>query len=121
MTTAAGLIGDVLAQNAGGNCEGVIVTASLEDAADGCGATVADPELLPLADNGGLTQTRALATGSPAIGSVPAFRCALVSPYAGDVDQRSAPRRTAERGVCDAGAYDTGGAAPAITSAPSTS
>ncbi len=37
------------------------------DAAAAPGTTFADPHLLPLADNGGWTQTMALASGSPAI------------------------------------------------------
>jgi hypothetical protein len=57
------------------------------------GIVFADPQLAPLADNGGSTETMALPAGSPAIdlgGGCP------------DHDQRGLPRV----GACDAGAYE---------------
>lgn len=59
------------------------------------GTTVADPLLDPLADNGGLTHTRALQTGSPAIDA--GNGCAAM-------DQRGAARI----GSCDIGAFEFG-------------
>src|SRR5205823_3396656 len=63
----------IVATNSGGNC--VLASGStfsgghnLQFGDATCtGATVADPHLLSLADNGGATQTLALGAGSPAI------------------------------------------------------
>jgi hypothetical protein len=65
----------------------------------------------PLASNGGPTQTLALTTGSQAIGLGLAATCEQVTGPAGvaDTDQRGIARNSAARGVCDGGAYDTGG------------
>jgi len=57
------------------------------------GILFADPQLEPLADNGGLTPTMALPPGSPAID---------VGGQCPDHDQRGMPRV----GPCDAGAYE---------------
>jgi hypothetical protein len=66
-----------------------------------------DPQLGPLAANGGLTQTMALLAGSPAIEAGDPSDC-QAAPING-LDQRGKPRNVAARDVCDAGAYDTGG------------
>jgi hypothetical protein len=58
----------------------------------------ADPLLLPLADNGGPTQTRALGAGSPAVDAANPATCPAV-------DQRGYLRL----GPCDIGAYEQGG------------
>jgi hypothetical protein len=70
-------------------------------------AQTGDPKLGPLANNGGPTQTEALLPGSAAIGKGSAAICAAAP--VGGVDQRGLPRYEALRGVCDIGAYDTGG------------
>jgi hypothetical protein len=64
-----------------------------------------------LVSNGGPTQTLALTTGSQAIGLGLAATCEGVTGPAGvaDTDQRGIARNSAARGVCDSGAYDTGG------------
>ena len=56
-------------------------------------ARFADPGLLPLAENGGLTQTMALTSDSPALD---------VGGECPEADQRGMPRS----GACDAGAYE---------------
>ncbi|MGH3156009.1 MAG: choice-of-anchor Q domain-containing protein, partial [Streptosporangiaceae bacterium] len=65
----------------------------------------------PLASDGGPTQTLALTTGSQAIGLGLAATCETVTGPTGtaDTDQRGDARNSAARGVCDSGAYDTGG------------
>jgi hypothetical protein len=65
--------------------------------------------LLPLANNGGPTNTAALAPTSPAIGAGNPTTCAQ-APISGK-DQRGHSRNATTRGGCDIGAYDTGGAA----------
>jgi hypothetical protein len=62
-----------------------------------------DPQLLPLADNGGRTATHALALTSPAVdGGDPAFGGEAV-----ETDQRGFPRvAPGEDGIVDIGAYE---------------
>lgn len=94
---------------AGGNCQGTItdgggnVKWSTFD--DSCPGTSGDPKLLPLASNGGPTQTMALDIGSAAIGAADPGVCqAPVSSFgAGGVDQRGSSRFY----PCDAGAYES--------------
>ena len=73
----------------------------------------ADPLLEPLADNGGPTETQALAAASPAVDAVPAANCPT------KVDQRGEPRPDNGKSVCDVGAFELQDppVAPAITSA----
>jgi hypothetical protein len=61
--------------------------------------------------NGGPTKTQALLAGSQAIGLGVAATCEQLAGPGGvlDTDQRGRPRNSAARGVCDSGAYDTGG------------
>lgn len=67
------------------------------------GAIASDPLLAPLANNGGFTQTRALAGGSPAINLVGGCPVGGASPDP-TIDQRGVVRPQA--GACDAGAYE---------------
>ena len=71
------------------------------------------PELDPLHDNGGPTETQALPAGSPAVDAVPVAQCPT------KVDQRGMPRPDNGKGVCDVGAYELQDPprAPTITSA----
>jgi len=80
-----------------------------------CGPTipVADPKLMPLADNGGPTQTMALADDSPAIGAGDATACR--SDAVGGFDQRHAPRFSDSDLTCDIGAFESGAVAPTGT------
>lgn len=63
-----------------------------------------DPRLGPLADNGGLTQTRALLPDSPAIDAIPTAQCAIAT------DQRGEARPQDGNGdnvaACDIGAFE---------------
>lgn len=71
----------------------------------GCGAQrTGDPGLLPLADNGGSTQTHALATGSIAIGTGENTTCL-------STDQRGFARDSA----CDVGAFEFGAVSPILS------
>lgn len=108
----------IIAGNSGGNCNTGLGSGGYDledDAGASCGLSTAsddligvNPQLGSLAANGGPTNTIALAAGSPAIGH---GNCVQVDAAAGaDVDQRGSPRRFAQRGVCDIGAWDSGGA-----------
>ena len=75
------------------------------------GILITDPQLAPLADNGGPTMTHALTAGSPAINA--GGSCTVTT------DQRYAPRDA----QCDLGAYElaggtTGGTTVALTIDP---
>ncbi len=107
----------ILAGNSGGNCTAPFRSSSydLEDDSRGaCGFAAADhdiigtdPQLGGLAANGGPTETMALGAGSAAIGD---GSCeAVARDLHADVDQRGHERRFSARGVCDIGAFDTGG------------
>jgi hypothetical protein len=101
------------------NCDAPVASSSysLEGPLSGdtsCGFDLpsTDPELEPLADNGGPTETQALPESSPAVDAVPAAQCPT------SVDQRGEPRPDYGKPVCDVGAYELQGPriAPAITS-----
>ena len=89
----------------GGDCEGSLVALGENLSTDGsCTgfSTMADPLLLPLANNGGLTYTHALDSGSPAIDAV--SDCTTVSGASVTEDQRSVPRPMGAS--CDLGSYE---------------
>ena len=110
MTATASIIVD----NSGGNCVASDGFATIDkgynltgnDGSD-CGLSAstdilnADPQLLPLADNGGLTQTMALSPKSPAIDVIP-----VSSGDCPKTDQRGATRPDAGELFCDIGAYE---------------
>jgi len=110
----------IVSGNTGGaNCDAPVASSSysLEGPLSGdtsCGLDLpsADPELEPLADNGGPTETHALPESSPAVDAVPAAACPT------SVDQRGEPRPDYDKPVCDVGAFELQGPliAPAITS-----
>jgi hypothetical protein len=85
---------------------------SSADASCGFGLSSADPLLEPLANNGGLTETQALAPASPAVDAVPAAQCPA------KVDQRGEPRPGKGEKLCDIGAFELQlpPVAPSITS-----
>ena len=103
----------IVANNNVGNCTGngefISEGDNLEDA-NTCGFTAAsdlpnvDPQLGPLADNGGPTETHALLPGSPAIDAV------IDGCPPPDTDQRGVTR---PQGVaCDIGAFELEGGGP---------
>jgi hypothetical protein len=103
------------------NCDAPVASSSysLEGPSSGdmsCGFDLpsADPQLAPLADNGGPTETQALPASSPAVDAVPVAKCPT------KVDQRGEPRPDNGKSVCDVGAFELQDppVAPAITSAP---
>jgi Ca2+-binding RTX toxin-like protein len=65
-----------------------------------------DPGLLPLADNGGPTETRAIPDGSAAENVVPAADCDDAAGNPLLADQRGFPRPFPAGGSCDGGAYE---------------
>lgn len=69
-----------------------------------------NPQLAPLADNGGTTWTHALLPSSPAIDSGKDFTCARPPVYR--VDQRGQPRPIGTH--CDIGAYEAGTLPPLL-------
>jgi hypothetical protein len=121
---SATLSNTIIAGNTGdsySDCHGVLTDGSgghnlignatgctgLANGVNGDQLNVPAPGLGSLANNGGPTDTAALATGSPAIGAGNATTCEQ-GPI-GDVDQRGDSRNASTRGGCDVGAYDTGG------------
>lgn len=90
--------------DAGGNVIGVEDTTTFNNAGTQTGTSITplDPLLAALADNGGLTRTHALQTGSPAIEGGGATGVP-------GTDQRNAPRTV---GVADSGAYEFGATVP---------
>src|SRR5215472_13855560 len=95
----------LVATNTSGNCAGTITDQGFNlDSANTCGFSNAnhdlvntDPQLGALADNGGPTQTQALASTSPAIEQVPAAMCPTT-------DQRGVSRSHSNE-ACDMGAF----------------
>jgi hypothetical protein len=95
--------------NSGGgiaNCDAHVVATdrSLEGpaGASSCGFDLssADPQLQPLADNGGPTPTQALAAGSSALDVIPVASCMTSS------DQRGQARPDNSETSCDVGAFE---------------
>jgi len=96
--------GSIIANNIGGDCgssEGGSIgssSASLDSDGSCLAPITADPLVHSLADNGGLTQTHALQSGSPAIDAGPSSCPAT--------DQRGVLRPFPSNGNCDLGAYE---------------
>ncbi|WP_165945806.1 choice-of-anchor D domain-containing protein [Micromonospora sp. KC606] len=88
---------------------------NLMDNASSCGPdpangdVIGDPQVSGLADNGGPTQTRALAVTSPARNAVPA-----ASGLCGGTDQRGATRLFLYADSCDIGAYQYAASPPKV-------
>jgi chitodextrinase len=108
-------------QGGGPNCGGgqpVIDAGYNIDTASSCGFSTANhslsstnPQLGPLANNGGPTQTMALPVGSPAVDAIPASTAGCT----GTTDQRGITRP--QGAGCDIGAYElvqSGSATPSV-------
>jgi hypothetical protein len=97
----------VSANTGASNCDSPVGSTSFSlegpssaDTSCGFDLSSADPQLGPLQNNGGPTETQALPSTSPAIGRVPISACPT------SVDQRGLPRPDAGEQVCDVGAYE---------------
>ena len=118
-TAAATLFNTIVASNAGGDVVGTL-SGSHDLIGDGSGgllasnanllgtpASLLDPMLAALADNGGPTQTMALLPGSPAIDAGGNTLAVDAAGQALLTDQRGQPRIM--NGIVDIGAYETAG------------
>jgi len=119
----------IIANNTSGDdCTGTNAVTSInnliEDPTSACGLTDgvngniigSDPNLGLLANNGGLTQTFALLTSSPAIDNGDATTCS--NPLVSGKDQRSVTR---PQGIaCDIGAYEFNDNTPQVVIVPTT-
>ena len=105
----------ILANNMGGNCRGAFNSGGYNLSSDNsCGFDGAgdlnntDPELGPLQNNGGPTDTMALLRGSPAIDAGNPGGCTDSHGHLLKTDQRGMPRPDKEdSGGCDIGAYES--------------
>lgn len=104
----------IFANNAGGNCRGGIRSAGYNLSSDSTCSfdrvgdlNNTDPDLGPLRDNGGPTDTMALLPGSLAIDSGNPSGCTDGQGHLLKTDQRGQPRPDKEdAGGCDRGAYE---------------
>ena len=88
-------------------CERTSEGYNIESPGNTCGfdqtgdqASVPDPMLGPLQNNGGPTETHALEQGSPAINQIPQADCGVTT------DQRGEPRPETGGTLCDVGAFE---------------
>jgi len=120
--TTLHLINTIIANStSGGDCYITIPLISninniIEDGTCNVGTTLqnfktGDPNLGPLADNGGPTQTMALQPGSSAIDAGDAATCAAAP--VSNKDQRGTTRP--QGASCDIGAYEVSGGIPVVT------
>ena len=116
----------IIADSSGHNCAGspaVNPSSGVNLSTDtSCGAAsssliIDDPGLLPLANNGGWTQTMALPVGSPAIDAADNAICAAAP--VNNRDQRYAIRPY--NSICDIGAYEYGASFVTATPIPTLS
>jgi predicted outer membrane repeat protein len=99
----------LLSQNSGGNCDGVITSNGYNLSDDNnCGDFTGTGDqqnvplpLAPLGNYGGITFTRPLLPGNPAINLIPDSLCGFA------IDQRGVARP--QNGNCDSGAVEVGG------------
>ncbi len=104
------ILNTIVSQNSGGNCQTINMMdqGNNIDSGASCGFTMSsslnntDSQLGALANNGGPTQTMALASTSPAIGAAARVGC-NVQPVSG-IDQRGESRQQTFH--CDIGAYE---------------
>jgi CSLREA domain-containing protein len=93
-----------LVTSEGGNLESPFDTCGLNHADDIVGVTAVDLDLGPLQNNGGITPTHALLTGSVAVDSGNDMLCPAT-------DQRDWPRSD---GSCDIGSFEAGADEPTV-------
>ncbi|MBV6393172.1 MAG: hypothetical protein KPEEDBHJ_02408 [Anaerolineales bacterium] len=106
----------IIANSAGGDCiNGGTIGANANNLVEdgSCSASLSgDPNLGPLQDNGGPTQTHALLTGSAAIDAGDATTCA--APPVNNLDQRGVTRP--QGAGCDIGSYELDASFPTVVS-----
>lgn len=124
-----GVAGSIIAGNSGGNCSSAVVDGghNLTDPGDAtCGfppASRVDPELGPLANNGGPTPTQLPDSTSPAINAIPpSSATGLNDAVSGTPVVLCAPASTDQRGTarpqgptCDIGAVEADLSAPTVS------
>jgi hypothetical protein len=123
VTAKATIISGNIGGGGASNCDVAVASSSYSleggPGQGSCGFDLpsADPELGPLANNGGPTKTQALPASSPAVDAVPAGNCPT------SVDQRGEPRPDNGKAFCDVGAYELQDppGAPSVTSAAAAS
>ena len=107
----------IVANNTGEDCSGIMTSHGYNLSSDGtCNFNKTgdlnntDPQLGPLQNNGGPTQTQALLSGSPAIDAGNPSGCTDGSGHLLKTDQRGEPRPDKEdTGGCDMGAFERQG------------
>ncbi len=92
--------GIVISFSYGYNLIGTLDGATMRDDSTTPIYLIGSPNVSPLQDNGGLTQTIALLPGSPAIDFIPLDNCSLFA------DQRGVQRPDDNEKKCDIGAYE---------------
>jgi hypothetical protein len=110
----ATLQNSIVANNSRGNCSGATTSNGYNLSSDGtCNFTNSgdrngtDPQLGPLQNNGGPTQTMALPSGSPAVDAGNPSGCTDGLGHLLKTDQRGKPRPDTEDTLgCDMGAYE---------------
>ncbi len=129
-TVAATIIAGNSAANSAANCSGPSTSAgyNLTDDPNGtaCGFTAStdlagvNPDLGPLAQNGGATLTMAPAPGSPAIARIPLDASADGTLLCPGIDQRGVARPQPPNGTaCSIGAVEEPGVTPPVITSPS--
>jgi len=104
----------IVSNNSGGNCAGMVTSDGYNLSSDNSCNFVhtgdlknTNPELVPLQNNGGPTQTMALPSGSPAIDAGNPNGCTDGQGHLLKTDQRGKPRPDPEDAHgCDMGAYE---------------
>ncbi len=112
--STATLQNSIVANNSLVNCRGTMTSNGYNLSSDGsCNFTNSgdlnntDPQLGPLQNNGGPTQTMALPSGSPAVDAGNPSGCTDSLGHLLKTDQRGKPRPdTEDTGGCDMGAYE---------------
>ena len=113
--TKAVLQNSIVASNGGSDCQGTMTSKGYNlSSDDSCSFNApgdlnnTDPNLWPLQDNGGPTQTMAPLAGSPAIDTGNPDGCTDGHHDLLKTDQRGMPRPdTEDSGGCDRGAYES--------------
>jgi hypothetical protein len=129
------IAGTIVTNNTGGNCVGAGTADGgynlTDDSGTDCGFTAstdllnADPELAPLALNGGPTQTMVLPVDSPEANAIPTSATAEINgqnvTLCSGTDQRGVTRAVASGTACDIGAVELALSVTKLTGSPTKS